>query len=123
MSGLGGSVENTLLPSQVAIHELYDELISAYPLPITQFDQKLRDVVAQDVRQLLANTTMADMLVQPGEKLAPDPRYDDYPGVYPGVDATLTEVSIGAFGTLLPKTLYRCRQARRAQWRARGRDR
>ena len=95
--------ELDLLPSQRAIQALYNDLLRPMPPEINQYDQQITGVDPEEVRDRLVGTSMGDILVAQYERLSPDPRYSDFYGVYPGVDATLTGLSIGTYGVMLPK--------------------
>jgi hypothetical protein len=114
-----GEAEAALLPSQQAIHALYEDLLLPYSDQINQINRNIRYVNPREVRDRLADTSMRDILVAPGERLAPDPSYSDYYGVYPDTQANLASVSVSAFGGIAPK-VRRYDESRKADFSARS---
>jgi hypothetical protein len=98
-----GGTEPPLLAGQVAIQALYRELMTPQHPEINEFEWNITDANPKAIRDRLANTSMKDMLVAPGDKLAPDPEYSDFEGIYPGINAELTDISIGGYGTMKRK--------------------
>jgi hypothetical protein len=98
-------VDPELLPSQLAIQSLHNELIAPSDFRVNQVDIPIKRVDPYYVRSRVEQTTMSDMLVGEHEGLAPADDYDmeDFKPVYPDVNATLTGVSVASFGTLITK--------------------
>ena len=94
-----------LLESQILANTVSDSIRG--DSPYTTLDILVPTANPAEIRARLGTTSLADMLIAPGEALRPNPRQEParpYPIVHPGIDADLVGVSVGTWGTYTEKT-------------------
>jgi hypothetical protein len=89
-------------PSQLLVQEVAQELRQpGYPSP---YEYHNLPVDAAAVRATLAESSLGDLLVAPGEKLEAVDHYERvHASITPGEDADLAEISVAAWETSYPK--------------------